>query len=258
MPKPIKPPRGIYISNAVLYHPTMSAAERETLLQLIGLAWGNTSYRTPPLSLQDMAVILDKKLRTLYGHLTALRTKHAALRLQDAGDGEYVIVFSDWVRPVPKAERLCKNLQMPVKEEESDSLNNNQDLLLPVKALEESPERNKKLQKFAKRKHLHENQRKISDDLCKQLLDAGLFPNLLYEIASSSYSETDLQALLTWCRADEPATPTALFMGRLRENAQVPKIYYQEACPVCGCFGKHADGCGYSYISGEYADFIEH
>jgi hypothetical protein len=137
MPRTLKPPRGIFISSTVLYHPSMDPCVRDTLIQLLGLAWGDSFSRTPALSYHDLTVITGKKLRTLYGHIAALRDEHAALRLQSAGGGMYIIVFADWVRPEIKPPGLCKNLQSPVKEEESDSQNIDQNLLLPVNAFEE-------------------------------------------------------------------------------------------------------------------------
>jgi hypothetical protein len=114
------------------------------------------------------------------------------------------------------------------------------------------------LQKFAKRKNFQDYQKKPSEQLCTQLVKAGLFPHLLHEISNSSFSENDLRALLAWSSHDESDTPTALFMGRLRASARPSKIYYQPPCPECGGYGRHGEGCRFGYTSGELADFIEH
>jgi hypothetical protein len=132
MPRTLKPPRRIFVLYTVLYHPSMNPCVRDTLIQLLGQAWGDSFTRTPALSYHDLVLITDKKLRTPEGgHLVALRDKHAALRLQSAGQEgtlrgtECTSLFSrtgwDWVRPEIKPPELCKNLQSPVKEEESDS-----------------------------------------------------------------------------------------------------------------------------------------
>jgi hypothetical protein len=83
------------------------------------LAWQDSSTSTPALSCRRLLLITGKKLRTsVGGHFAVLRNKHAALRLQSAGQrhlacGEvlYIIVFTDWVRPEIKPSQDCKNLQ---------------------------------------------------------------------------------------------------------------------------------------------------
>jgi hypothetical protein len=63
------------------------------------------------------------------------------------------------VRPENKPPELCKNLQSPVKEEESDSQNNDENLLLPVPALEEGiGGKPKQIQKITKRKTFQDYQ----------------------------------------------------------------------------------------------------
>jgi hypothetical protein len=85
--------------------------------------------------------------------------------------------------------------------------------------------------------------RALTKKLQAELLERGLFPMLLAEVAASSYSEADLRALLAWCSADSPERPAGLFMGRLRAGARAPKVYRGVPCPVCGQYGKHAADC---------------
>jgi hypothetical protein len=81
-----------------------------------------------------------KLLTTIDGPIAAHRNKHAALRLQNAGGGMCHPVWAGWwglLKPDLRPPVLCKFLQSPVKEEESDSQNLDEILLLPVNAFEE-------------------------------------------------------------------------------------------------------------------------
>jgi hypothetical protein len=101
--------------------------------------------------------------------------------------------------------------------------------------------------------------RVLSPGLREKLLDANVFPGLLYEIAASEYSEEDLEALLAWSTQEQPHNPAPLLMGRLRVFATPPKMYRQPPCAYCGRYGsEHADDCRGRYISGPYAEFLEH
>ena len=98
----------------------------------------------------------------------------------------------------------------------------------------------------------------LPDPLVDDLLDAGIYPALLAEIAASGVPAVDLKALLAWCRADSPSRPGGLFVTRLRQHLHPPGVYYQVPCPKCGRTGGHAPECTARYISGEFAEFIEH
>ncbi len=99
----------------------------------------------------------------------------------------------------------------------------------------------------------------LSPSLREKLLSANVFPGLLNEVAASHYSEEDLLALLAWCTHDQPDNPAPLLIGRLREASTPPDMYRQPACCVCGMpGGKHKDDCHRRYLSGSFADFIEH
>ena len=68
-------------------------------------------------------------LRSRQAHLSELRGLHAALRLQSAGDGNFIIVFHDAVLPFQKTPFDCKSLHQPDQEEEEVNILG-EDLLL--------------------------------------------------------------------------------------------------------------------------------
>ncbi len=86
-----------------------------------------------------------------------------------------------------------------------------------------------------------------------------MYPYLLEEVADSKYSEEDLEALLAWASHDQPDNPAPLFMGRLRVESRAPKIFRQAPCRYCGKYGgEHEPDCRGRFLSGEYAEFLEH
>ena len=128
MPRPLKPPRGIFIATQVIFHPALSPALKDTLLRLMALAWASGGHFTPPLSYAQLAALTGRSLRSLHAHLSELRDTYAALRLQRAGDGNFIIVFHDAVLPFQKTPFDCKSLHQPDQEEEVNILG--EDLLL--------------------------------------------------------------------------------------------------------------------------------
>lgn len=274
MTQSLKPPRGIFLPTPVVFHPDLPPGVKDTLIQLMALAWGSKKeHLTPPLSFSLLAELTGKSVRTLYGHLAELRDLYGALRLLRTGDGTFRVCLSDRLyspsglpgRPSrPRREKL----QSPVKEEESvnrilEIEERDDSILLPDDPQDLS-------QDFAKppvpRKPLENRPPELSEDapqtlsgeLTEQLLAAGLFPGLLPEVARSGRSEAELRALAAWCGEDQPDTPMRLFMGRLRARAVPPKKYFQPPCPRCGQYGGHAPGCPRRYLSGDYADYLEH
>jgi hypothetical protein len=260
MTKPLIPPRGVFISSRILFHPDMPSAVVHTLIQLIALSWDSQDRMTAPLSFRTIAGLTSKSVRTIYGHLSALQNKYAALRLQTAGDGIFVVILAGWLfEPLKPGELDCKNLQTPVKEEQEELTSieseNNLVLLNDSDQEEEYEGKPQKIAKFSKHKPLRKSIRALSPGLRDQLLAAGVFPSLLDEIAVSPYSEEDLTALLAWSTHDQPDNPAPLLIGRLRKLANPPKIYRQPPCPVCGMAGgKHKDDCHRRHLSGSFAE----
>ena len=264
MTKPLIPPKGSFISSSVLFNADIPAPVLLTLIQLIALTWDNTSRMTPPLSFRAFSDLTRKSVRTIYGHISVLQNKHAALRLQTTGVGIFVVVLADWLfEPQKAGKRDCKSLQTPVKEEEEKvSIDSSaMELIPPPDSIQEEEYEGEpgKIAKFGKHKPPHKSKRVLSAGLRERLLVAGVFPNLLDEVAYSSYSEDDLGALLAWVLDSKALSPGGAFISRLRDHFIPPETYRQALCPYCGVRGgKHAADCRGRYLTGEYADFVEH
>jgi hypothetical protein len=256
MPVPLKPPRGAFIASTVLFHAELRPAVKDTLIQLVGLAWRSNGGATPPLSYNQLSHLTGKPVKTLYGHIAVLRDTHAALRMQDAGDGMVIFTFAEWVKPARMhAGVISENPEMPVKEEEQELIlsNSRKNLLLNDQA-ETHPQ-----------KRIHPRLKKtgpkgvaLPRKLQSALLDAGLFPVLLDEVAASGRSEKDIGALLAWAAHDQPANPAPLFVARLRAGARPPHAYRTDGCSMCGESGTHSSTCPLRYLDDPYAEFIEH
>ena len=121
MTQPLIPPRGYFISSQILFHPTMTSALKDTLIQMIALTWGNKARMTPELTYPMLEQLTSKSARRLYGQLTILRKTYSALELQSAGDGTFVLVLAGWLFE-SSADENNSFKQTPVKEEEEDSL----------------------------------------------------------------------------------------------------------------------------------------
>ena len=254
MPKPIKPPRGVFVATQVLFHPRMKSQVRDTLIQLLALAWGSDSRHTPPLSYPQLAALTGKTIGRLYGHLTILRKEHAALRLQPAGDGQMIICFADWLFPKQTPPKGFKNSKMPDEEEDVNSnVKIKKDLMTPPVNDHDI----NRLEKSRASDAQTPGSTALAEGLREELLSAGVFPSLLGEISRCGRSESDLRDLLAWCRADKPGSPAALFMGRLRAGAAPPEIYSQPPCPLCGVYGGHTEDCRRRYFDERYAGFIQ-
>jgi hypothetical protein len=111
--RPLLPPRGIFITTPVLYRVRMRDYLRLTLIQLLGLAWGD--HMTPTLSYTFLEEVLQKSRQRIYEQMVELRDKYSALCLQKVGTGTFYIIFADWLydpNGVPPAQggRKVKNV----------------------------------------------------------------------------------------------------------------------------------------------------
>lgn len=277
MPRPLLPPRGIFVSTRLLFDRNLSPSIKDTLLQLMALAWGSESHFTPPLSYPQLEHLTGKDARTLRGHFAALRAYHAALRLQRAGDGMFIAILAGWLYsndfPLDGEAAFSaagRNLQYHdqvnhdhlKEEEEYDSISSPEESLLPPESLsarsKKQPEKPKRptaiskkvVQRLSARQQAESS--RLSAEIGQALLEAGLFPSLLAEVAGSGYAENELRALLEWCREDQPERPAGLFMGRLRAGARPPETYLTPPCPRCGLRGKHSPECPRRYSLDAY------
>jgi hypothetical protein len=90
MPRPLLPPRGIFVPASLIYDRDLSPAARDTWIQLRGLAWGR--QETPSLSIIQLSGILEKKRTTLYEHMRLLQSR-GALRWRAGNTSEIIVVF---------------------------------------------------------------------------------------------------------------------------------------------------------------------
>jgi hypothetical protein len=237
----------------------MNAARKDTLIQMMGLTWGNKARMTPLLTYPLLEQLTRKSARRLYGHLTVLRKTYSVLELQSAGNGTFVLVLADWLFEPPRQGYSFK--QKPVKEEEESLDESRLEIPPPDSSDQEegSGEKPRQIEKFGKRKPSRKSMRNLSPALREKLLAVGVFPSLLDEVADSPYSEADLDALLAWSQQDKPISPAGCFIFRLRDHAILPEAYKQPACPYCGKYGgEHEPDCRGRYLSDDYADFLEH
>jgi hypothetical protein len=258
MKLPLLPPRGIFAVTSLVFDLELPASVKETLLQVMALAWANPTHETPPLTYYQLASLTGKSTTTLHGHIAVLRNYRAALRLRRAGHGAMVVSLAGWLytsRPGAVSENqpaapgsrnpevLPENQNHQQEEEEGDALypHPSDDLIpgtvpengaLPVQA-----------------KTPADAQALLSPQVSKALLDAGIFSFLFAEVARAGRPDEDLLALLAWCQEDYPERPGGIFVARLRAGALVPDRYYAERCDVCGKLNGHAETCRRRYLN---------
>ena len=216
---------------------------------------------TPVLTYPLLEQLTGKSARRLYGQFTVLRKTYSVLGLQSAGNGTFVLVLAEWLFPPPREAYSFK--QIPIKEEELDSINQARLELIPPPADSDQEEeyegKPRKIAKFGKHKPLHKPVRVLSPALRQELLEAGVFPALLNEVANSAFSEDELRAMLAWVLHSKPDSPGGLFISRMRIGETPPDSYLRPPCAYCGMKGgEHTADCRGRYVSGEYADSIEH
>jgi hypothetical protein len=97
MPYPMLPPRGLFVITDVLFCRDLPTPLRETLLQLMALAWYSHSHETPDLSYPQLSRLTGKPIPTLRGHIGRLRNYYGALRMRSSGTGLFILNFPDWL-----------------------------------------------------------------------------------------------------------------------------------------------------------------
>ncbi len=222
MPRPLQPPRGLFIGTYWLFDPGLSPNVKETLLQLMVFAWGSSGCTTPPLSYAQLEHLTGKDARTLRGHLAALRTYQAVLSLQPAGVGQFIVNLAGWLfrnnpettPPAPAAEDAPTAARSPAGKflPQPDQIDLNQDqyqeeekdikafpLLLndqqpAPKVKTGAPKVKTGAAKAAAEKPAAQNapagvkkakkKNPLSGELQIRLREAGVFPTLLEEISA--------------------------------------------------------------------------
>jgi hypothetical protein len=248
MTSPLKPPRGLFVPGEVIFDSNLAPSLRDTLIQLLALAWQAQGHSTPLLSYEVLTALTGKSKRTLQGHIAALRNNHAALRLQIAGSGEFIVLFDPrlWT-----THRRRKNLHSPVKEDKESLKEFNYTPSPPPDVLVKT--RNKSLLESGRRAKncaaaADPRTHNLEPGLTAELLSAGVYPGLLSEIEDSGLTPEMIRALLAWSYVDNPDRPGGLFMARLRIGATPPKHFTQAPCSQCGQVGEHAPDCYMRYL----------
>lgn len=111
LPKPLLPPRGLFVPVGLIFDKLLPPAAKDTAVQLRALAWGQDE--TPPLSLEQLTELTGKSQSTLYGHMRLLRLR-GVLRWRPAGTTEIIVVFE-------RAFWLSENLENVSKKLESSN-----------------------------------------------------------------------------------------------------------------------------------------
>ena len=250
---PLLPPRGIFAVTSLVFDQELPSSVKETLLQVMALAWANPTHETPPLTYYQLARLTGKSPTTLHGHVAVLRNYRAALRLRRAERGALVFSLADWLytphaaqtAPKPPAAEAVQNPEVlpdhEVHQEEEDGdpvLPHAVDELIPA----EVPESEAALEQV-------KAQAKLNPVVSQALVNAGIFSFLFAEVVRAGRSDADLMALLAWCEHDYPERPGGIFMARLRAGAQVPQRFYGERCYVCVKVNGHSDTCRRRYDS---------
>jgi hypothetical protein len=91
MPRPLLPPKGVFIPTFMIYHRSLPPSLLQTWVQLRGLAWGRTV--TPCMPFKEIAAIIGKSPSTLYRHMSQLRNL-AALSWRTTVSGSIIVSFS--------------------------------------------------------------------------------------------------------------------------------------------------------------------
>jgi hypothetical protein len=243
----------VFIPTRVLFDHKLTAVLRDTLAQLMALAWSSQGHELPPLSFDKLARLMGKSVDTLHVHFAVLRVYHSALRMRGTGNGLIIVTLADWLydnKPVVNS-RFLEIPAVKESDQESDQEDEDEDLpphppFDPDQSLTGDP-----AQKMSTEPTGPETGASVlPDDLADELIEAGVFSFLLPEVARAGWEKEDLFALLAWCEEDSPAKPGGLFMARLRKGAIVPEHFYGERCPQCRRVGKHAPDCGRRYLEG--------
>ncbi len=246
MSNSLLPPKYFNVPVRVLFDSRFTPAMRETLIQLMSLGWNQPRGQTPPVSLAVLSRLTGKPLRTLRGHIAALRNQYAVLQLQLPADGLIAFTFSEELYSNQPGEILPSLIEEEVPSSHSKPEKRSRkdpppppDLLIP---------RGKKPPRTAKCT--------VSAAFAAELQAEGVFPEQLQEILAGQYSEASLRALLRQVRAEKPVSVAAVFVYRVKTGA-VPEP--SSLCAECGWGGgKHAPDCGRRYLSGEFADWLDH
>lgn len=69
------PPRFVNIPSQLAYEATLPDALFRSYVRLRGLAWQSNYKQTPPLTIEELAVLIHHNVRSAWGHLSQLRAR---------------------------------------------------------------------------------------------------------------------------------------------------------------------------------------
>jgi hypothetical protein len=229
MPKPLLPPRGLFVTTGLAFDRTLPEKVKMTWIQLRMLGWG--SDETPPISMDQISELTGKKQSTIYEHMAVLRDR-GALRWRPAQKGTLILSFDD--------EAFSRNLEKPSSS--SSFLSTEESTTTSVNSL-----RRETFQKSGNSENLENAFQKsgkegpqttLSDDVIEALRSIRVSEALYQEIEGSGWTDEEIIQAVKECK-DEGDKPGGLFVYRIR-NGQVPDMEAE------------------NYYSGIYAEFVEH
>jgi hypothetical protein len=235
MPKPLIPPRGVFIPTNVAYNLNISPVIRDTYVQLFGLAYGN--IETPSISFEQLNEITGKGVSTLRGHLTILRNR-GVLRWRTAQDGTIIVSFPKGASKGQAFfdEQLPDSQNREKYDEEEDIKFRNKRVLPPPHPLDS--------QSVISKNENVQRQIQLRGDVQQALLDAGVFKSKLQGIQLAGLTNDEILAIVRWVNDEFRGERKAgLLIYRIENQILSPKQYFSNPCPECGNFGTHDELC---------------
>ena len=233
MPRPLIPPRGVFVPSAVQYDKSIPPAVRDTYSQILGVAYGRPE--TPPVSFHQLSEDFGKSISTLRGHMAFLRDR-GVLRWRTAQDGTIIVSFP---KGASKGQAFFRdesadseNLEKPVKEDE-DVINSTRRELEPP----HPPDSVKRGAKNQKERH-------FSATVHQALLEAGVFESKLPELAQAGLSDDEIMAIIHKVEDEFGGEQKGgILVHRIQNKVLPPQEYFGEPCSVCGKYGRHTASC---------------
>jgi len=237
MPRPLIPPRGAFVSSAVIYDESLSDTMKATYMQLLGLAYGKSE--TPSLSFQQLSKITNKAIGTLYKHMGALRDR-GVLRWRTAQDRTIIVSFPKGASKgqaffTDEENSNSRNREKPVKEEEGTNTSRRKENYLPPlpPVNPEISQKNVEAQPF-------------QAETRQLLLKAGVYASKLAKLEKTGLEDDHIVAIVRQTQDEFPGENKGALICYRIENAFLPeKKYFAKPCVECGKFGDHTSSCSH-------------
>ena len=95
----LPPPRGIFVSTELIFHDKMDDRLKATLFRLMSTAWSSPTRTSPPLTVFDLARLVQLSPHAVRESLAKLHAEYAALSVHNLGDGRLTLSFAEWLYP---------------------------------------------------------------------------------------------------------------------------------------------------------------